>query len=136
MYRNWAQLREGWTKNLALLFPRSRDSGVQSFALWWRHGRRLPSPWLAHSASTSSGFCRPLFWLLAYRRIRAAHFATANNWMQLRLRSAPVRLSAARSKQAYAERAAYHGRAVPTMSRTVKATVRSPKRSGVIIRKH
>ena len=27
MYRNFAQLREGWTKNLALLFPNSRPAG-------------------------------------------------------------------------------------------------------------
>ena len=26
MYRNWAQLREGWTKNLALLFPHPIDT--------------------------------------------------------------------------------------------------------------
>jgi hypothetical protein len=30
MYRNWAQLREGWTKNLALLFPHPGFLAFQS----------------------------------------------------------------------------------------------------------
>jgi glycosyltransferase involved in cell wall biosynthesis len=34
MYRNFAQLREGWTKNLALLFPRPGWLAAQTF-LWW-----------------------------------------------------------------------------------------------------
>jgi hypothetical protein len=34
MYRNFGQLREGWTKNLALLFPRSGWLAVQLFLGW------------------------------------------------------------------------------------------------------
>jgi cellulose synthase/poly-beta-1,6-N-acetylglucosamine synthase-like glycosyltransferase len=34
MYRNWAQLREGWTKNLALLFPQSQGRALM-LAGWW-----------------------------------------------------------------------------------------------------
>jgi glycosyltransferase involved in cell wall biosynthesis len=34
MYRNWAQLREGWTKNLALLFPHARRRALV-LAAWW-----------------------------------------------------------------------------------------------------
>jgi len=34
MYRNYAQLRDGWTKNLALLFPRPGWLAVRTF-LWW-----------------------------------------------------------------------------------------------------
>lgn len=34
MYRNWTQLREGWTKNLALLFPQSRGRALM-LAGWW-----------------------------------------------------------------------------------------------------
>jgi hypothetical protein len=34
MYRNYAQLREGWTKNLALLFPRPGGLAVKTVALW------------------------------------------------------------------------------------------------------
>jgi glycosyltransferase involved in cell wall biosynthesis len=34
MYRNYTQLRDGWTKNLALLFPRSGWVALRSFVLW------------------------------------------------------------------------------------------------------
>ncbi len=34
MYRNWAQLREGWTKNLALLFPRPVSRALL-LTSWW-----------------------------------------------------------------------------------------------------
>ena len=34
MYRNFAQLREGWTKNLALLFPRPGRLALKTLGLW------------------------------------------------------------------------------------------------------
>ncbi len=34
MYRNYRQLREGWTKNLAILFPRPVRLAALSFAVW------------------------------------------------------------------------------------------------------
>ncbi|MGD0757829.1 MAG: glycosyltransferase family 2 protein [Candidatus Sulfotelmatobacter sp.] len=34
MYRNYAHLREGWTKNLALLFPRPRWLAAKTLAIW------------------------------------------------------------------------------------------------------
>ncbi len=34
MYRNFRQLREGWTKNLALLFPNPGRLALKTFALW------------------------------------------------------------------------------------------------------
>ena len=34
MYRNFAQLREGWTKNLALLFPRPGWLAIKLLVLW------------------------------------------------------------------------------------------------------
>ena len=34
MYRNFRQLREGWTKNLALLFPNPVRLAAKTFALW------------------------------------------------------------------------------------------------------
>jgi glycosyltransferase involved in cell wall biosynthesis len=79
MYRNWSQLREGWTKNLALLFPRPSRLALQSL-LWWSLA------WAALALSASGlllnhplriiFFC---LWLLVYRRIRIAHFSTVNN---------------------------------------------------------
>jgi glycosyltransferase involved in cell wall biosynthesis len=40
MYRNFAQLREGWTKNLALLFPKPGRLAMRTLALW-------AIPWIA-----------------------------------------------------------------------------------------
>jgi glycosyltransferase involved in cell wall biosynthesis len=83
MYRNWAQLREGWTKNLALLFPQSEFLAFQSLFLWF-------GAWsaLGFSASGAVGHhpiriaCAAL-WLLMYRRIHAAHFTTVNNLLAI-----------------------------------------------------
>ncbi len=83
MYRNWAQLREGWTKNLALLFPQSEFLAFQSLFLWF-------GAWsaLGFAASGAVGHhliriaCAAL-WLLMYRRIRAAHFTTENNLLAI-----------------------------------------------------
>lgn len=79
MYRNWAQLRRGWTKNLALLFPHSAFLALQSLVLWlaawWSLG-------IAVSGVLNRRFVWILsaaLWLLVYRRLRAAHFQTENN---------------------------------------------------------
>jgi len=79
MYRTWPQLREGWTKNLALLFPRARFLVFQSL-LWWL------AAWsaliIAASGVASGHFLWIAFtalWLFPYRRIHQAHFATATN---------------------------------------------------------
>lgn len=42
MYRNYQQLRDGWTKNLALLFPRPGPLAAKTLALW-------VIPWIALS---------------------------------------------------------------------------------------
>jgi glycosyltransferase involved in cell wall biosynthesis len=79
MYRNWAQLRDGWTKNLALLFPRVEFLAFQS-VLWWF------AAWLALGLAVYGAASRHFLWivfaavwLLLYRRIGAAHFSAANN---------------------------------------------------------
>jgi glycosyltransferase involved in cell wall biosynthesis len=79
MYRNWALLREGWTKNLALLFPQPEFLAFQSLILWFAAWSTLA---IAVSGVTSRHFVWILsaaFWLLVCRRIRTAHFTTANN---------------------------------------------------------
>jgi glycosyltransferase involved in cell wall biosynthesis len=85
MYRNWIQLCEGWTKNLALLFPRPSRAALQSL-LWWS------SAWASLTLVTSGllsnhplrlGFVA--FWLLLYRRIRISHFSTVNNLIAIAL---------------------------------------------------
>ena len=79
MYRNWPQLREGWTKNLALLFPQPERLAVQSLFLWLVAGSALG---VAVSGAVSQHFAwivAAALWLLPYRRIRIAHFSPANN---------------------------------------------------------
>jgi glycosyltransferase involved in cell wall biosynthesis len=75
MYRNFAQLREGWTKNLALLFPNPGWLATKTLALWI-------CPWLVLSVKlTRSG---DLFWYALYLaavlflvvRLKRANFAT------------------------------------------------------------
>jgi hypothetical protein len=48
MYRNFQQLREGWTKNLALLFPHPGQLAFETIALWI-------SPWVAVTAGEIVG---------------------------------------------------------------------------------
>jgi glycosyltransferase involved in cell wall biosynthesis len=83
MYRNWPQLREGWTKNLALLFPGSNRLAFRSLLLWF-------GAWASLGIAASGLLTNhPLrfgvigLWLLVYRRIRRAHFSIANNLIAL-----------------------------------------------------
>jgi glycosyltransferase involved in cell wall biosynthesis len=79
MYRNWSQIRDGWTKNLALLFPHPERLAVQSLFLWFVAWSALG---VAMSGAASQHFAWITFagiWLLLYRRIRVAHFSPANN---------------------------------------------------------
>jgi GT2 family glycosyltransferase len=79
MYRNWAQLREGWTKNLALLFPHPEWRAAQSMFLWFLAWAALI---VAASGAASGHFVWTAFaalWLFVYWRIRRAHFTLPNN---------------------------------------------------------
>ena len=79
MYRNWHELREGWTKNLALLFQRP----------WWLAS--WITAWWAFSwitlfvglASIAVGYWRLAYYLLPavllYLRIARAHFRMGTN---------------------------------------------------------
>src|SRR3954470_14041069 len=51
MYRNFQQLREGWTKNLALLFPRAVWIAAQTLLLWSIPIALLLSPLVQPSAA-------------------------------------------------------------------------------------
>jgi hypothetical protein len=79
MYRKWAQLREGWTKNLALLFPHPGRLALESLFWWLVAWSALV---VAVDGVASRYFGRIIFaapWLLLYRRIRTAHFSATNN---------------------------------------------------------
>jgi len=101
MYRNWMQLREGWTKNLALLFPRPGFLAFQSLLLWCAAWGALL---LAASGALSHHWvwiAFALFWLLVYRRISAAHFATVNSLLAITVGLPIFAYLLLRSKQAY-----------------------------------
>jgi hypothetical protein len=79
MYRNWPQLREGWTKNLALLFRKPKFLALQTLSLWFVAWASIG---VAAFGAASRHFAWIVFaalWLLAYRRIRVAHFAAGDN---------------------------------------------------------
>lgn len=60
MYRTWGELREGWTKNLALLFPRTAWRAAW-IAAWWALA------WITLPLIVAMAFL--------YRRVRSAKFA-------------------------------------------------------------
>src|SRR5215471_10890711 len=74
MYRNFAQLREGWTKNLALLFPHPGKLAVTTL-LWWALAW---STLVLAITSMVTGYWRTAYWVLPWLllaiRIRRAHF--------------------------------------------------------------
>ena len=102
MYRNWPQLREGWTKNLALLFPQPERLAVQSLFLWLVAWSALS---VALSGAVSQHFTwivAAALWLLPYRRIHVAHFATTNNLLAIAFGLPLFAYLLLRSKKAHA----------------------------------
>jgi glycosyltransferase involved in cell wall biosynthesis len=75
MYRNFHQLREGWTKNLALLFPNPGWLAVKTLRLW-------AMPWIVLIFRILVGASTPWWWssvfvaacLLVTMRLRRANF--------------------------------------------------------------
>jgi glycosyltransferase involved in cell wall biosynthesis len=117
MYRNWPQLREGWTKNLALLFPNPEQLAVQSLLLWLVAWSALG---VAVSGAISQHFAWIPFagiWLLLYRRIRVAHFSLANNLIAIACGLPMFAYLLLRSKKAHANgQVSWKGRAYSTGS--------------------
>jgi glycosyltransferase involved in cell wall biosynthesis len=74
MYRNFLELREGWTKNLALLFPKPGWLAVKTLLLW-------AIPWTALAMESSGARTRALWGMLfvggivyVTARLRRANF--------------------------------------------------------------
>jgi glycosyltransferase involved in cell wall biosynthesis len=115
MYRNWSQLREGWTKNLASLFPQPEQLAVQSLFLWL-------VAWSALGVALSGAVSQHFAWIafaaisaLAYRRIRAAHFSPANNLIAITFGLPMFAYLLLRSKKAHASgQVSWKGRAYTT----------------------
>jgi glycosyltransferase involved in cell wall biosynthesis len=81
MYRSFTQLREGWTKNLALLFPRPGELALRraiEFVLLWGTlllaavGFLRGQPWIYTLAFLLAAAA---IWTLFLWRIRRAHFS-------------------------------------------------------------
>ncbi len=78
MYRNWAQLREGWTKNLALLFPHPARRAFLLTAWWLIAWMTLPLPVLGFEF---------------FSRIERANFNWRNTLLATFVRRAAIFLS-------------------------------------------
>jgi glycosyltransferase involved in cell wall biosynthesis len=83
MYRNFRQLREGWTKNLALLFPRPGWLAAWMMT-WWLFS------WIALvmcAASVAAGYWRAAYYalpaVLLYLRIGRGNFPVGTNLVAL-----------------------------------------------------
>ena len=82
MYRNFAQLREGWTKNLALLFPRPGWLAVKTLLLWCGYWLALVVGIVALHQRRRLGGLVMLWWLPWFvlgmhllTRLRASNFS-------------------------------------------------------------
>lgn len=81
MYRNFAQLREGWTKNLALLFPDAFALAVRRSAEFAAIFGGAVAAWaLAAQPALLAGFASlsVLTAVVALRRIKGAHMGALN----------------------------------------------------------
>ena len=74
MYRNFAQLREGWTKNLALLFPRPGRLAFWICTLWAIAWIALPLGAVSVTTRYWETAASVLPWILLAIRIGRAHF--------------------------------------------------------------
>jgi len=100
MYRNYRQLRDGWTKNLALLFPNPGRLAAKSLLLW-------AFPWvvltIAIAAKHSWWNAFAVFaFLWPTTRLRRANFDLAMEWLGALFGMPMFAYLLLRSKRAYA----------------------------------
>ncbi|PYV43991.1 MAG: hypothetical protein DMG94_13955, partial [Acidobacteria bacterium] len=79
MYRSWAQMKEGWTKNLAMLFPRPRRLALlRSAEFLLIIGNLLAAIWAGLSRRSNLALQTSLLTIILsgwfWMRIRKAHF--------------------------------------------------------------
>jgi len=119
MYRNFAQLREGWTKNLALLFPRPGSSAAASLFLW-------AIPWVTLLLAFRYRWCIliTVFGFLAlYARFKSANFKTVATVCATFSGTPLFAYLLLRSKRAHAKRAVgWKGRSYESTNRTSNST--------------
>jgi glycosyltransferase involved in cell wall biosynthesis len=102
MYRNWPQLREGWTKNLALLFPQPERLALQSLFLWLAAWATLGIIAVGATSQHFAWIAFAVFWPLLCRRIHVAHFSLANNLIAIACGLPMFAYLLLRSKKAHA----------------------------------
>ncbi len=83
MYRGWQELREGWTKNLVLLFPNSNQISAGSLVLWSFAWSSFIVALSGIKAKQPLRLIAAGLWLYVYRRIRTAHFSRLNSLIAL-----------------------------------------------------
>ena len=88
MYRSWPQMKEGWTKNLALLFSRSRELAIRSaMEFIFIFGNLIAGISALVTGRIELASTTLLLALvvsaLAWMRIRRAHFSFASNLLAL-----------------------------------------------------
>ena len=111
MYRSWPQLRDGWTKNLALLFPEPGRLAIKTL-IWWT----LPAGFLVAAAVMPT----TRWWLLAVGalllarnsvRIRRANFGRVKELLGVTAGMPIFAYLLLRSKRAHARgRVSWKGR--------------------------
>ena len=127
MYRNWAQLREGWTKNLALLFPRPGFLAFQSLTVWFAAWSAFAIAIFGVTGRHFVWMSAAAFWLFAYRRIRAAHFATVNNLLAMVFGLPMFAYLLLRSRKAHASgQVSWKGRTYAAGARSKSASTGTP----------
>ena len=78
MYRSFAQLREGWTKNLALLFPSPGWLAMRTISLWLVCWMALCGA-MTYRAPITSLFV--IFFAYSFFRIKRANFLRLNTYL-------------------------------------------------------
>jgi hypothetical protein len=103
MYRNWPQLREGWTKNLALLFPNPELLAARTMIAWLASWSALVVAAVGLATHHPAWLLIAAIWPFLYRRIHAAHFAAGNNLRAIAAGMPMFAYLLLRSKQAHAQ---------------------------------
>lgn len=102
MYRNWPQLREGWTKNLALLFPNPGVLAAKAMIAWLASWAALLVAAVGLAIHHQVWLLLAARWPLLYRRIHTAHFAVSNNLCAIAVGMPMFAYLLLRSKRAHA----------------------------------
>src|SRR5436190_3284054 len=88
MYRSWTQMKEGWTKNLALLFRRTRVLALlRSAEFMLIGGNLLAAIWASLSGSSTFALQATLLTIILvgwfWMRIRKANFSQATSFLAI-----------------------------------------------------